>query len=569
MIQGKAVVLLASLFMLGACGGGSSNEGNSPGYEGDQSRPPISQPDGKTPPDQVVETPIIYPQMSVAQASRLLHQGTLGPTGAEITAASKLSAHAWIYDQFSQPITYHLPLLKFSPGKDQAGYINRIDTWWRASLSAPDQLRQRVAFALSQIFVVSDTGNNLRSQPEGMLNYYDLLLTHSFGNYRDLLEAVTLSPVMGTYLSHLGNEKANVELNIRPDENYAREVMQLFTIGLEQLNLDGTPKRDSKGNTIATYDQSQIEGFARIFTGWTFADTTSWKYPQKDYLKPMQVWPKYHSEFEKALLNDAIVAANEGPENALKLGLDNLFHHENVGPFIGKQLIQRLTSSNPSPNYVARVARIFNDNGQGVRGDLKAVVYAILMDEEARDLSQSPEDFGKLKEPLLQTMQLWRELNAYSESGYFLTWDLASSHGQVPLGSPSVFNFYRPDYQPLTLAGSNLVAPEAQIANSVASIGLLNHHYSSLVWRIASTKDQPTGDQILVNLLPHVQILEQQGATALVEYYNQVFLSEQMSEGLKQELLRVFDWASKYDVEYQVAYCLFLIVVSPEYTYQR
>lgn len=574
MIQKKAVALLAIMFMLGGCGGGSSNDesqvlGSETGPLQPPVQPPVLQPAGEIPLDKEIIQPISYPQMNSQQASRLLHQATMGPTGTEISNASKLSAHAWLQEQFSLPITYHLPLLKLSQGKSEAIYINRIDTWWRASTSAQDQLRQRVAFALSQIFVVSDNGNNLVSEPEAMLNYYDLLLEHSFGNYRDLLQAVTLSPVMGTYLSHLGNEKTNAELNIRPDENYAREVMQLFTIGLEELNLDGTPKRDAQGNTIATYDQTQIEGFARIFTGWTFANSTSWKYPEKDYLKPMQVWPEYHSELEKTLLNGTVVGANEGPENALNLALDNLFQHSNVGPFIGKQLIQRLTTSNPSPEYVARVSRVFNDNGSGVRGDLKAVVYAILMDPEARDLNQAPVNFGKLKEPLLQTIQLWRELHAHSESGYFITWNLASTHGQVPLGSPSVFNFYRPDYQPLALAGTELVAPEAQIANSATSIGLLNFHYSSLAWRIASTKVDSTGDQILVDLSKHVQLVEQEGKEALVDYYNQVFLSEQMSDELKQELLNVFEWGAKYDVEYRVAYCLFLLVVSPEYAHQR
>ncbi|MCE2573754.1 DUF1800 domain-containing protein [Motilimonas eburnea] len=551
MIQIKAMILLAIMFILGACGGSGSGD-SAPSQEEGGSQPPIS-----------------YPKMTQAQASRLLHQATFGPTGAEIDAATNLSAHAWLEQQFSLSPTYHLPLLKLSPDKEQATYINRIDTWWHASLRAPDQLRQRVAFALSQIFVVSDTGNNLRSQPEAMLNYYDLLLKHSFGNYRDLLQDVTLSPVMGTYLSHLGNEKANVELNIRPDENYAREVMQLFTIGLEELNLDGTPKRTAQGNTIATYDQTQIEGFARIFTGWTFADSTKWTRPNKDYLKLMQVWPEYHSELEKVLLNGTVVAANEGPENALKLALDNLFEHDNVGPFISKQLIQRLTTSNPSADYVARVAQVFNDNGSGIRGDLKAVIYAILMDPQARDLSQAPAHFGKLKEPLLQTAQLWRELNAYSQSGYFITWGLDETHGQVPLGSPSVFNFYRPDYQPLTLAGTELVAPEAQIANSATSIGLLNYHYSSLVWRIASTKDDNTGNQILVDFSDHAKLVEAEGKTALIDYYNQVFLSGQMSDELRRELLGVFDWAEKQDLQYQIAYCLFLLVVSPEYAHQR
>lgn len=553
-----ALVVITSL--LSACGGSDSASNDT--------QQPLPVPPAVIPTPPPEDTPL-YPKMTGAQASRLLHQATMGPTGKEIEVAAQTSANAWLTHQFTLPPTLHSPALRISPGKEQANYSNRIDAWWQVSLHAPDQLRQRVAFALSQIFVVSDTGNNLRGKPEAMVTYYDTLLRHSFGNYRELLEAVTLSPAMGTYLSHLGNEKANVEHNIRPDENYAREVMQLFTIGLEQLHLDGTAKTDDEGRTIATYDQVAIEGFARVFTGWTFAEAENWKWPTKHYLAPMQAWPEYHSELEKVLLNGERIEAGTGPEQSLKIALDNLFNHPNVGPFIGKQLIQRLTTSNPSPAYVERVASVFNDNGQGVRGDLKATVYAILMDQEARDLTYAPSHFGKLKEPLLQTVQFWRELSAYSQSGFFYTWDLASSHGQAPLGSPSVFNFYRPDYQPQTLADTELVAPEAQIANSVTSIGLMNYHYASLLWRIDSLKEGDTGNQILIDLSQHQQHLAQHGPQGLIDYYNRLFFSDQMSLSMMQELLAVFEWAENKQPEYQIAYCLFLIAIAPEYVTQR
>jgi uncharacterized protein (DUF1800 family) len=272
----------------------------------------------------------------------------------------------------------------FTNDDEDFRYISRIDAWWKAVMQSDDQLRQRVAFALSEILVVSDLNNDLRSQPEGMVTYYDLLLTHAFGNFRDLLEAVTLSPIMGTYLSHLGNEKADDALNIRPDENYAREVMQLFTIGLDELNQDGTAKLDANGNTIATYGQAEIEGFARVFTGWTFAGSETFKRKSRDYVAPMQAFEEYHSQRQKTLLNGDIIPQGYSAQESLQLALDNLFNHQNVAPFISKQLIQRLITSNPTPQYVERIASVFNDNGEGVRGDLAAVVKAIYLDDEAR-----------------------------------------------------------------------------------------------------------------------------------------------------------------------------------------
>lgn len=264
--------------------------------------------------------------MDAFSAARLLHQGSMGPTLVEIQNAQGQSELQWLDAQLALPINYHRDYMVFTNDDEDFRYISRIDAWWKAVMQSDDQLRQRVAFALSEILVVSDLNNDLRSQPEGMVTYYDLLLTHAFGNFRDLLEAVTLSPIMGTYLSHLGNEKADDALNIRPDENYAREVMQLFTIGLDELNQDGTAKLDANANTIATYGQAEIEGFARVFTGWTFAGSETFKRKSRDYVAPMQAFEEYHSQKQKTLLNGDIIPQGYGAQESLQLALDNLFN---------------------------------------------------------------------------------------------------------------------------------------------------------------------------------------------------------------------------------------------------
>lgn len=511
---------------------------------------------------------LAHRSMSPEQASRLLHQGSLGPTGAEIRAATGLSEIQWIERQMKLTPNLHLPKLANYPGHDDPQQINRVDTWWKVSLSAQDQLRQRVAFALSEIFVVSDSNNALKGEPEGMTQYYDLLLTHAFGNYRDLLEAVTLSPVMGSYLSHLGNEKANAELNIRPDENYAREVMQLFTIGLKQLNLDGSPVLSSDGESIPTYGQTEIEGFAHVFTGWTFAASSRWNRPSKNFVLPMEAFEDYHSQDEKTLLNGTVLAAGQSAQQDLSLALDNLFMHPNVGPFISQQLIQRLVSSNPSPQYVERVAKVFNDNGLGVRGDLAAVIKAVLLDDEARHTTAPLQHFGKLREPLLTTMHFWRELNAASPSGYYFTWSLSDSHGQAPLGSPSVFNFFRPDYQSADLLALDLVAPELQIANDAALIGQFNYQYGSLLWNIKELTTNPNEYRIMLSLQTHVDMFQQQGLEALLDYYNLVFYSGAMTPTLREHLRQVQDIAKGYSPHQQLAFLLFTIAVSPDYLIQ-
>lgn len=506
--------------------------------------------------------------MDAFSAARLLHQGSMGPTLAEIQSAQGQSELQWLDAQLALPINYHRDYMVFTNDDEDFRYISRIDAWWKAVMQSDDQLRQRVAFALSEILVVSDLNNDLRSQPEGMVTYYDLLLTHAFGNFRDLLEAVTLSPIMGTYLSHLGNEKVDEALNIRPDENYAREVMQLFTIGLDELNQDGTVKLDANGNTIATYGQAEIEGFARVFTGWTFAGSETFKRKSRDYIAPMQAFEEYHSQKQKTLLNGDVIPQGYGAQESLQLALDNLFNHQNVAPFISKQLIQRLITSNPTPQYVERIASVFNDNGEGVRGDLAAVVKAIYLDDEARHYGSVLSYQGKIKEPLLKTVQFWRNLNARSPEGYYKTWNLVDRYGQGPMQSSSVFNFFRPDYQPAQLRADALVAPELQIAGDATLIGTMNEHFADLVWSTAEAHTDLNPNGIYVYIINDMNTLQSNGINYLLDQYNVLYFAGSMSSDTRQALLDLDAYFDDDQYRERVSYLLYMIAISPEFNLQ-
>ena len=506
--------------------------------------------------------------MDAFSAARLLHQGSMGPTLVEIQNAQGQSELQWLDAQLALPINYHRDYMVFTNDDEDFRYISRIDAWWKAVMQSDDQLRQRVAFALSEILVVSDLNNDLRSQPEGMVTYYDLLLTHAFGNFRDLLEAVTLSPIMGTYLSHLGNEKADDALNIRPDENYAREVMQLFTIGLDELNQDGTAKLDANGNTIATYGQAEIEGFARVFTGWTFAGSETFKRKSRDYVAPMQAFEEYHSQKQKTLLNGDVIPQGYSAQESLQLALDNLFNHQNVAPFISKQLIQRLITSNPTPQYVERIASVFNDNGEGVRGDLAAVVKAIYLDDEARHYGSVLSYQGKIKEPLLKTVQFWRNLNARSPEGFYKTWNLVDRYGQGPMQSSSVFNFFRPDYQPAQLRADALVAPELQIAGDATLIGTMNEHFADLVWSTAEAHTDLNPNGIYVYIINDMNTLQNNGINYLLEQYNVLYFAGSMSSDTRQVLLDLDAYFDDEQYRERVSYLLYMIAISPEFNLQ-
>jgi uncharacterized protein (DUF1800 family) len=479
-----AAALLGTAMLVVACGGGSGGGSSTPPPEGSNSGPPA----------QASVTP--------EQASRFLAQATFGPTPADVERVSQVGYERWLQEQFLIPASRHqdaVPKFGDPISPKFFGFYPIQSSFWRQAATAPDALRQRVMFALSQIFVVSINDMAVIEHPRGVASYMDMLATHALGNYRDLIEGVALHPMMGLYLSHLGNRREDPASGRVPDENFARELMQLFSIGVDELQADGTPRLDAKGQRIETYSNDDVMGMARVFTGWSWhAPTTSDAYffavqtnplqfspdadPNRD-VRPMQLYPQHHSSSEKKLLGLTIPAGTDG-NTSLRLALDRLAAHPNVGPFIGKQLIQRLVSSNPSPAYVQRVAAVFNNNGQGTRGDLNAVVRAVLLDPEAR---QEPEKLpsaqalksGKLREPMLRITHWMRAFNVRSNSGswaYYFTSDPITSIGQSPMQSPSVFNFYRPGYVPprSEIGAAGGVAPEMQIVGETTTASYIN-----------------------------------------------------------------------------------------------
>jgi uncharacterized protein (DUF1800 family) len=437
-----------------------------------------------------------YPLPDENEAARFQNQASFGANDAEIAKTRQYGYSAILEDQFLMP-----------SHRSHEGYINTVSgtglgdehlmhTFWREAATAQDQLKRRVAFALSQIFVISLQDANLQNFRRGVASYVDMLTRNAFGNYRQLLQDVTLHPMMGLYLSHLRNRKEDPALNRVPDQNYAREVMQLFSIGLYRLNPDGTLMLDGNGQPVETYGPDDIVGLSRVFTGFSWAGCSSTstscfngsgtQSPNREVM-PMQAFPQFHSISEKSFLGTTIPASTAAdPMGDLNRALDVIAGHPNVGPFIGRQLIQRLVTSNPSPAYVGRVAQAFNTGryqsgaysvGTGQRGDLRATIAAILLDIEARTVPTS--DPGKTREPVLRLAQWMRAFKARSASGVFLvgtTDDPATSLGQSPMRSPTVFNFYRPGYVPpnTPIAAAGLVAPEFQIVNEVAVVGYSN-----------------------------------------------------------------------------------------------
>ena len=436
-------------------------------------------------------------------ASRFLAQATFGVDEATIREVAQIDFEDWIDQQVELEATYILPniievyqtalQIYTDNGGNAVNYSDRPEwehfdyAWWQINMTNDDLLRQRIAFALSEILVIS-INSSLSDYAEGLGDYYDILIKHAFGNYLDILTEVSLHPSMGVYLSHLNNPKAIPEENTHPDENYAREVMQLFSVGLYELNLDGSRELDADGDFIPTYDNDDIKEFAKIFTGLGAGgvigqdDTYQPEFNQGlgnlDFTVPMAMYENWHETSEKHLLDGLIIPANQDGITDVEQAIENLFNHSSTGPFISRLLIQRLIKSNPSPEYIARVASKFNDNGEGVRGDMKTLVKAILLDEEARTCEwvNNPKQ-GRLREPVLRYTHFAKAIGA--ENNYGLFWNIGANFlddvGQHPLRSPSVFNFYLPNFQPNgPIAGQGLVAPEYQIHNARTSVGYVN-----------------------------------------------------------------------------------------------
>jgi uncharacterized protein (DUF1800 family) len=448
----------------------------------------------------------------ILEASRFLCQSSLGFEDQHIQDVLELGIESWIDHQMGLPPTKILP-------KTQEIYCTSLDSmaltdikptilefrprwwifnyaWWDEMMRNEDLLRHRVAQAMTEIFVIARKGD-LVFYGDGFASYYDMLAENAFGNYKDLLLDVTLHPCMGKYLSHLNNPKADPVNNIHPDENYAREVMQLFSIGLYELNADGS-RKTINGEFIPTYGQDDIREYAKIFTGLGVSGNIPNPYNHKtvnfgkslwtsDVTIPMKMYEEQHETGSKTLLGGQVIPAGQPGMKDIEDAIDNLYRHPNVGPFISFRLIQRLVKSNPSPEYIARVTAVFDDNGQGVRGDMGATVKAILMDSEARDCaSQKQVSSSLLKSPILRYTQFARMADKCNENSYW--WNdndqFAKTVLQDLFDSPSVFNFYLPDYSPNgAIANANLYAPEFNIHNTVTSPAYVNEVYK---WTSAS-----------------------------------------------------------------------------------
>lgn len=503
LMRGRGWWVALVMGLLAACGGGE--KASSP------------------PPDPVPASQATLPDD--ASAVRFLAQASFGATAADIALLKSIGLENWIDRQFAMSRAAtgsHLEYVRSQiplpiPDGTQVTMDPLYHSFWRQAVLAPDQLRQRVAFALSQIAVISAADTALAQSPHTVASFLDVLADNAFGNYRDILQAVSTHPAMGQYLTSLGNRGDNGRT---PDENYAREVMQLFTIGLFELNMDGSLKLVN-GAPVETYDMDDIRGLAKVFTGWSWGnegapDPSNGRFfgnpadPMRRVI-PMQFYRQYHSPDAKTFLSVTIPAGTDG-QQALRTALDALFNHPNVPPFIGRQLIQRMVTSNPSPQYVQRVAEAFASGryrtasgnytvGSGRRGDMKATVAAVLLDAEARTPNPSP-DWGKLREPVLRLTALMRAFEATSQSPgqQFRIGNVDAQFAQTPMRAPSVFNFFRPGYVPpnTTLASKGLVAPEFQIANEVTVATYANTMQSWIANGFGSTAPGQTGPDIRI-----------------------------------------------------------------------
>ncbi|MFT4076328.1 MAG: DUF1800 family protein [Asticcacaulis sp.] len=547
---------------LSACGGGGGGSSSS----GGGSTTPVSY---------------NYPQ---AEAARFLLQTQFAFEDSDLTTLNSKGYDGWLTAQFNTSATQTGVAWLNSQGHNVpnsgGNYFDSTPTdymIWHALMTDTDQLRKRCALAVSEMMVASVNPIGGWWPAYVITGYWDMLNANVFGNFRTLLEQVTLNPAIGTFLNTAGNLKEDTATGREPDENYAREVMQLFTIGLYELNTDGTPKTDLLGNKTETYKQSDISNLARVFTGydwdwskvtWTDVSWLDYDVPSTEFATtPMTFNADDHSMLEATFLGVTIPANTSGPD-ALKIALDTLFNHPNVGPFFGKQMIQRLVTSNPSPAYVSRVAAKFNDNGSGVRGDLKAVWRAILMDDEARTLPTNT-TAGKLREPMIRFVQWARTFDIYSSDGYWQIYDLSSSDwglGQSPLHSPSVFNFFRPGYVPpqTEIAAAGDVAPEFQLHNETTVAGYINFFTSTIRDGYGNVKPDYTA--ILAKI---------SDSQALLDWMNLRLSANQVSAATIARIKTAIDahpitsTSTDDDKLDRICNCVLLLMTCPEYLIQK
>ncbi len=531
------------------------------------------------------------------EASRFLSQATLGADLATIEQVANQGIEAWIDDQMTLPQSQTLDRLNEVFAEVIEWYLvnggnpDEVSTrpywtifnytWWENHMKNDDLLRQKVALALSEIFVIS-IESSLADAGFGLADYYDILLKHSFGNFEDMLREISLHPCMGYYLSHLNNPREIPEENIHSDENYAREIMQLFTIGLYELNQDGSRKTDGQGNWIPTYDQADIKELAKVFTGLGVGGVMENEWVDEPYFgldiyvadmtTPMIMYEEWHQPGTKTLVNGYVIPAGQTGLKDINDAVHQLFLHPNVGPFIGKQLIQRLVTSNPTPGYISRVAAVFADNGQGERGDMGAVIKAILMDPEARTCSALEEDrFGKLREPFTRYTHFTKaiEMEQYYGRYWNVSYGFYQATNQMPLASRTVFNFFLPDFQPIgAIADNNLVGPEFQIHNSRTSVEYINQVNDWAVWGYVMDDWEDNNPSVTYNieeLLPLARDPE-----VLINRLDILFthgmLSDRTRQIIKDAITPLISDNYRYN---RTRLALYLIMISPDYAIMK
>jgi uncharacterized protein (DUF1800 family) len=550
---------LYALLVLAACGGGSSGS--------------------PTP-----ATPPTTPAMGAADAARLLEQATFGVTASDVTHVQSVGIDAYLNEQVAYPPTQYTgysytphtaPVGCIGDGsnppdasslcaRDQYSPFQVQREFFTHALNNPDQLRQRVAFALSQIMVVSSVEIY---EAYGLANYQNVLLRDALGNYRTLLQDVALSPTMGHYLDMADSDETNPQNGTVPNQNFAREVLQLFSIGLVELNADGSLQLDASGAPIPTFDGATIEGFASVFTGWTYPPlpgaVSQWTNPI-NFDGTMVAFPDHHQPGTKALLNGYTVPANQTPGQDLANALDNIFNHPNVGPFISQQLIQHLVTSNPSPGYVARVAAVFANNGAGVRGDLSAVVRAILTDTEARGAAPATNLFGHLREPAVFITSTLRSLGGQSDG--VLPRSASTAMGQPIFSPDTVFSFYPPSYQ---IPGTHTVAPEFGIDNAATALARANFINTVIMQGGAAANPTVTGSTgTTINLAPLSSAAD---TAALIAQLNQSLMHGSLPSDASNIILAAANSAAANSTDPLAAArsAAYLILTSAQYQVER
>lgn len=551
-----------------------------------------------------------------AGASRFLAQSTLGWSQEEIDYLSQIGIKQWLDEQIALPAGSYLETFRdiYLTSYAEIAAVHGTDfnrsrkaeyfhyTFYEKAFKEPDVLRHKLAFALNQIFVMSFQSPAVAPRGYAVSSYYDLLYQNGMGNFRDLLGDISMHPAMGLYLSHFKNKKADLAAGTFPDENYAREIMQLFTIGLYELNNDGSYKTDLVGDYIPTYENTDIEELAKVFTGLGGAAYDTVFFPQYaddalifgrgtgvwDLTIPMRMYEEHHDQGTKTLIDGTIIPAGQPGLDDIEMALDVLFNHPNVGPFLALRLIQQFVKSNPTPAFINRIATVFNDNGLGVRGDMEAVVRAVFLDPEARDcLWLDDPTAGKMVQPMERLTQLCRAFDVSTASGKFYYWDRVYAYDELEQAffySPSVFNFFTPFFaESINVATNDLVSPAFQILNSTSGISSMNlledaiknyaFHNRTLVNPNAPSLRVDTADRAYLDFSDEVSIYENDGLDALLDHLNVLLCRGQLHPDartiIKSSLVQYVSNLNSFTSEDVVENAVYFIVVSPSYSIMK